>query len=184
LTPFGAVSEAKAARLAELLTIAGTERTGTSPPPDLIEQAQEVAVEVLHMFAAGDVPRARSAWKMLGTLLRYGERRPGAPRMVSHEGRTQNERAWARQLGLSTSALSYRLKTMPEGVALLSPQMRARVARVWEILRLGQLLLALAAAEGNQRKAADALGMSAQRVSQLVNEYGMRGWVDGLRAAA
>ncbi len=77
------------------------------------------------MFAAGDVVGARKRWAEVGGML---SRRPkgtrGALRHVTHEGRTQTLSAWARELGWSHQALSYRLEVMPLDVALVARDTR------------------------------------------------------------
>src|SRR5262245_20217949 len=95
-------------------------------------------------FALGNAKAARKAWAKGGLLLRsaYGEpATTGTPRLVTHAGRTQNRRAWARELGMSVQGLSYRLDAMAPEEALVPPEVRSNYERVLEIVRFGRLLL-------------------------------------------
>ncbi len=85
-----------------------------------MERLRAGAVEALDLFTAGDVLGARKRWAEVGGLL---SRRPkgkrGAPRLLTHGGRSQTVSAWARELGWSPQALAYRLDVMPQADALV-----------------------------------------------------------------
>lgn len=90
------------------------------PGAEVVQTLRAGAAQALDLFVAGDVVGARKRWAEVGALL---TRRPpgkrGKARMVTHEGRTLNVSAWARELGWSVQALSYRLDVMPLAVALV-----------------------------------------------------------------
>jgi hypothetical protein len=90
------------------------------PKSEQVEALRAGTAEALDRFAAGDVVGARRQWAKLGALL---TRRPpgkrGKARMVTYAGRTQNVTAWARELGWTPQALSYRLDVMPLEEALV-----------------------------------------------------------------
>jgi hypothetical protein len=89
------------------------------PPAELMAQLHAGVAEALDLFTAGDVLGARRRWAEVGGFL---SRRPkgkrGAPRLLTHDGRTQTVSAWARELGWSPQALAYRLDVMPQAEAL------------------------------------------------------------------
>lgn len=88
--------------------------TSAWPPADLIEALRAGAAEAIDRFIRGDVFVARKQWKEVGRLLsREPPGHKGEARFVTHAGRTLSVSAWARELGWTRQALSYRLAVMP-----------------------------------------------------------------------
>jgi hypothetical protein len=89
------------------------------PNAELMETLRAGAADALGMFAAGDVVGARKRWAEVGAML---SRRPksgrGVLRKLTHDGRSQTVSAWARELGWSPQALTYRIEVMPLEEAL------------------------------------------------------------------
>jgi hypothetical protein len=96
----------------------------------------------LHFSADVIYARVRKGWpaeRVLTTVVKHGGSRR-SPRMLTHENRTQDVRAWARDIGLSFRTLRRRLATWPVEKALTQPrfarhlfvfQNRAQTLRDW-----------------------------------------------------
>ena len=97
------------------------------PSAEVLRTLEVGAAEALRQFAAGDVVGARKRWAEVGRILsRCPKGKKGAPRVITHSGRSMRLSAWARELGVSPQALSYRLEVMSLEIALVAHDSRGR----------------------------------------------------------